>query len=392
MSCQDVRGRPGRQILALLWSVTTLLAFAGGAARAQTATWTGATSTDWATSTNWSGTAPTAASALAYVFGTAANQNTNNTFANNSLTANSITFNTGGFTLGGNSVIYSGTITNGAGTNTISLNLNMDANQAVTVASGTQLTISGVLGNTGQNRNLAANGAGTLILANANTYGGTTTISGGGTVLATNTTGSATGGNTAVNSITVQSTGTLGGSGLISGGIVVQNGGTIRAGTGTGNSTLTLTRAGSALAFGAGATYAAQLYNTGPTDISLINETTAGGNVNIAGNALLTLDLSALSAAQVANLKATVGVGNTRTYTIMQVTATGTIDNFSAGNFSISNLGNFAAGEWTLNTSPAAGTVQVNFTPVPEPASVMAVVLGATAVYFCWRRRRPALV
>jgi fibronectin-binding autotransporter adhesin len=337
------------------------------------ATWTGGTSTDWATSTNWSGTAPTVGSSLDYVFGTAANQNTNNTLAN--LTANSITFNTGGFTLGGNSVIDNGTIANSNGTNAISLNLNMAADQAVTVAAGTQLTISGVLGTTGGNRNLAVNGPGTLILANANTYGGTTNITGGGTLLATNTTGSATGA-----LVNVQS-GTLGGSGSIGGTVFVPSGSTIRAGTGTANPTLTLNNASLGLLISG--TYAAQLYGTGPTDISLISAT--GGGVEIISGALLTLDLSALSSAQVDSLRASVGVGNSRTYTVIQATITGS---FGAGNFSIANLGSFDSREWSYVTNPASGTEQVRFTPVSEPGLVLlagSVVLAAAA---CLGRRR----
>jgi hypothetical protein len=106
-----------------------------------------------------------------------------------------------------------------------------------------------------------------------------------------------------------------------------------------------------------GGTYTVTLFDTGTTDISLLSVT---GTVTIGTSALISLDLSALSS-QVTTLRNTVGVGNTRPYTVM--TGTSIPTKLNAGNFSISNLGNFASGEWTFKTNPAANTVQLNFTP-----------------------------
>ncbi|MST93977.1 MAG: choice-of-anchor D domain-containing protein [Pedosphaera sp.] len=72
-------------------------------------------------------------------------------------------------------------------------------------------------------------GAGTLVLSGSNSYTGGTIVS-DGTLLANNTSGSATG----TGSVTVNSGGTLGGTGTISGAIAVNSGATLAPGTSPG--------------------------------------------------------------------------------------------------------------------------------------------------------------
>ncbi len=77
-------------------------------------------------------------------------------------------------------------------------------------------------------------GTGTMQLSGANTYTGTTTVS-GGTLLANNTAGSATGSNT----VMVKDTATLGGTGAVSGAVTMEPGGTLSPGAaGTGGLTV----------------------------------------------------------------------------------------------------------------------------------------------------------
>jgi autotransporter-associated beta strand protein len=85
-----------------------------------------------------------------------------------------------------------------------------------------KLTLSQVVSGAG---GLVKDGFGVLVLSQANTYEGNTTVT-NGTLLVTNTTGSATG----AGSVTVGATGTLGGSGFISGPVTFVGGGFLAPG------------------------------------------------------------------------------------------------------------------------------------------------------------------
>ena len=271
----------------------------------------------------------------------------------------------------------------GNGTRTLTLTGSNTGNNSIT---GLQIT------GTGSNAlTLQKTGTGTWVLAkaNGNNYSGGTIVS-AGTLLVNNDTSLLVADNTGTGTgSVVVNGGRVGGIGRIlptgANTVTINNGGTITAGTGAGVTTTALTIGANGLTINSGGTYAASLFGTGTTDISLL---AVSGGTTIDPGALLTLDLSALSAAQVANLRTTVGVGNTRTYTILSGR---TGSDFALGNFSVSNLGNFAAGEWTFDTTPAAGTTQLNFSPVPVPepgpVSMTAVVLGAMALYLRGRRR-----
>src|SRR5262245_39814752 len=169
----------GRPLLALV----ACLAWAGTTA-AQTATWTGANSNQFAVPTNWTGTAPTNGATLDFVFGAvgAANTTTVNTLSN--VTFNSILFNgNNNYNIQSAAFTYNlgGTITHQAGTNVISAPLVLTGTRTIDVIGGV-LSLNDVV--SGGNGIIKA-GANNLTLGAANTYTGATTIN-AGTVSVTN--------------------------------------------------------------------------------------------------------------------------------------------------------------------------------------------------------------
>jgi autotransporter-associated beta strand protein len=149
-----------------------------GAANA-TRTWNGGSSTDSnATSNaNWTtNVAPKVGDSL--VFDGNARLTPNNDLPSDTILGG-ITFNAmaGSFTLSGNSITLGGNITdNSTNPQTINLSIRPDTFRTVTVATGGQLTIGGVI--TGSNGIVKA-GAGTLVLSASNTFTGGLFISGG---------------------------------------------------------------------------------------------------------------------------------------------------------------------------------------------------------------------
>ncbi len=129
-------------------------------------------------------------------------------------------------------------------------------------------------------------GFGILNLTGSSTFGGGTVVS-GGTLLANNTTGSATGSGT----VTVNTNATLGGSGRITGPITLQSGATLapssatNVGTGIGN-----LRTGN-LTFVAGSTLAIEFANSGAVDlVESSGAVTLNGTLSLSriGNTLIT--------------------------------------------------------------------------------------------------------
>ena len=111
-----------------------------------------------------------------------------------------------------------------SGTNIISAPLTLGTSVTANISTGDTLTISGIISDGSNGYTLMSNGAGTLVLSSANTYGGGTTVL-AGSLLVTNSSGSATGSGT----VTVNSGATLGGTGTISGNVTVA--GTLSPGT-----------------------------------------------------------------------------------------------------------------------------------------------------------------
>jgi fibronectin-binding autotransporter adhesin len=177
----------------------------------------------------------------------------------------------------------------------------------------------------------------------------------------------------------------LGGSGTVVGNVTVASGATLTP----GNSIGTLNVAG--MTWQSGGSYNVEHNPDAPTS-DLVN----GGG---------TLDLSALNTAPFTlNLVSTPGVGGVQqTYTIATFAngifgAGGVPANQFANGADVSSLftlaGQFSAAPTTyatiLGNIGSPQSIQVTFTPVPEPGMVL-LACGAGAGFMAWRRRRAAI-
>jgi hypothetical protein len=247
----------------------------------------------------------------------------------------------------------------------------------LTITGANPITINGAVTGSGA---ITKTGTGTLTLSNgANTFQDTTTSNSvtinQGAVRVTNTSGSATG----IGGVVVNSSGILTGSGTVaptgSQTVTVNSGGVIRGGDTLANRTLTV-GGSNGLTVAAGGIVRPRLFGTGAstTDFGLVN---VNGSASVT-NAVLELDLNGKTAG---DMRAAVGFGNSRTYTIVSATGASSYT-FASNNFTA--LG-FAPGEWTIGTS--GNNAQLTFTPVPEPALLLPVAAGALALVGRVRRR-----
>jgi autotransporter-associated beta strand protein/T5SS/PEP-CTERM-associated repeat protein len=205
-------------------------------------------------------------------------------------------------------------------------------------------------------------GAGKLILTAANTYAGPTIVD-GGTVLANNTTGSATG----AGAVTVNNTATLGGTGIIAGSVSVAAGGTLAPGASIGTlatGAISLQDSTSALAveLNLGATPAADLLNV-------------TGTVSL-NNSILSLSLS--------NAPDPLLFGPPKTFLVL---ANDADDPVSSAFGSIAGLpsGYNATADYAYIGTDALGRagdgndIAITISAVPEPSSLVLVAIGLSA-------------
>ena len=158
------------------------------------------------------------------------------------------------------------------------------------------------------------------------------------------------------------SAGTLGGSGSIASAVSVAAGATITAGVSPSASPLTL---------GSGLTL------NGRYLVTLFSNTAASQLIAPAGTVTLTggsLELALGSGVTVAGMRA----AGPQSYTIIDAANSQLSGTFSTTNFT--NAG-FAASEWTVAYNPGTGNASLNFTPVPEPATVLG--LAAAMLLTC---------
>ena len=228
----------GLATLAVAGSVVLVAPPAGAAQALQ---WTGQAGSLWSAGANWSPASPggpQTGDSVTFPFALVSLATTATT--NDTTTAlNTVTFAGSGYTVGGNFINVAGGISQTAtGANTISgVSVTVPiANLPIDIASGGTLTSGPLTGSFG----LTKSGAGRLVLLGANTYAGTTTVTGGALIV---------NGNSAASPHTIAA-GVLGGNGVV--GPVTATAGAISPGDGgagllTVNGTLNMS-VGSSLA------------------------------------------------------------------------------------------------------------------------------------------------
>jgi autotransporter-associated beta strand protein len=309
--------------------------------------------------------------------------------------ANSVNLNTTTTTTGG--LRFDANFTGG---NVLARNLNfLDTN--VLNTNGNTVEVSGVVSNTGA---LLKTGAGTLILSNAtNTHTGAMTVNAGTLLVNGAVAGAAT-----PPAVTVNTGGTFGGNGTVGAtgttrNITVAAGGTLAPGDsaiGTlsvnGNTTLT------GAAPGTGAVFAVRAARSGANAIGSNDLLAYNGNLNFAGLAAGTPTAgdNKFRITVISDGANPLVTGENYTMTIAsyilggtgQIQRNGTQVNtfaytFDANDYQLSSP-SFTAFNSVSLVANADGTLVLAFTPVPEPASVLAVCGLATAAGWLVRRRR----
>lgn len=283
-----------------------------------------------------------------------------------------------------------------SGTNYVQLSIG--PNNTLTVNQTTAGIFAGnVTGATGA-LVLGASSTNSLSLTAPNYYGGGTTIN-GGTLLANNATGSATG----TGSVTVNAGGILGGgnlagtTGFISGAVTISVGGILAPGNSPGELTV-----GNVLTMNAGAQYNWEVANglvptpsainggsdTGNQDILNI---TGSGNTFISSGTIGTPNVLTLS--QFGGGSVTLVDGQTYSFTIVSLGAgtisptlgTFTIDTSLAPDFATYAVNNGGDGALFL-VSDLSG-VYLNLAPVPEPSTIGLIAAMGLGLGRLFRRR-----
>ncbi len=235
---------------------------------------------------------------------------------------------------------------------------------------GFAMRLEGVIDGAG---GITKTGAGATRLENANTYSGGTTVS-AGSLLVTNTSGSATGSGAVMTSAST----ILGGTGSISptGTNSVTIGGSVAPGLSGAAGTLTFTPADGNVTFQSGGSVAFELFGNGSNDKIVLNASGSG-----------VIDFSALTAG---SLGVTFAAGYTpalgHSFDLLDWTA---VSGSGISGLSASLLNASTAGfdpSWMWDTSAFASDGVITIVLVPEPARTFLAALGLMTL--AMRRRR----
>jgi autotransporter-associated beta strand protein len=352
--------------------------------------WDGGSGIDsfWNTADNWdSNTLPTFGSAITFT-GTTRATNVNDLTPDTTIGGINFTNTTAGqafsisgarFTLGGN---ITTSASSGAGiTDTVSLAMILNGNREINTGALHNLTLSGIISETGGARTLTKSGTGTLTLSGDNSYTGVTTISAGNLVISHNNALGTNAGNT---NITAAGTGPRL---LLSGGINsaenISIGGSTESGsydnvfssisgTNTLSGNITLASPGaSGIRLGTNGgnlTLAGTINQSGTARTLILNASVGDITVNNAiSNGTAALNIISQAASGSVTLKAAQGAG---------------------GNVSLTNL----SGVWSNTTnggnetwSFSQATGDLTLTVIPEPSTAL---LGGLSLLALLRRRR----
>jgi autotransporter-associated beta strand protein len=282
------------------------------------------------------------------------------------------------------------TITNSVngGTKTMGLTLG-SVNSVINAASGATISIPSVISeSTGAAKGITFSGQGTLNLSGSNAYTGNTTVS-GGTLSVTNPSGTATGDGT----VSVSAGGRLAGTGAIIPNTgsqatnTVNVAGTVQPGSDSATGYLTLGGSGSKKATatvtgtfawsfsnsGSGSTSAPAAGASNTNNSANQSRLVVNGDLNLSPSTFNVIGLTGLS------------FDNTKYYSWTVATATGTVTVGAQPTFNVTGL-NTGGGTFTL--SGGVGTGYLNFTPAPEPATILLLCGVATGTVLGVRRWR----
>jgi autotransporter-associated beta strand protein len=324
-------------------------------AHAQNYTWSSTTGGSWANGLNWGSTPgdyPNTAFSRA-TFSAAVNGSPITVTLDSPITVRRLVFNanqSGAVTIvpgAGGTLTFDNpetgqpslNVVSGSGNHTITADLTIQGPIAHKWNVGANQTLT-IDGNVGGTQGLTSLGTGTMLLNGTNTYTGPTTVS----------------------------FGTLGGSGSIASSVTTAAGTTLTAGTAAATPKLTL---GSGLSLGG--RYLVTLF--ADDTVSRIDLTS--GTASIGGGSL---ELALGSGVTVDSFRA----GGNQTYTIIDAGNGLLSGTFSTTNFTTAG---FAASEWAVVYDNTNGNVTLNFTPVPEPATVFALATGGLLAGWAVRRR-----
>lgn len=265
---------------------------------------------------------------------------------------------------------------------------------AGTAADRTRMT--GAISGTNLNTDLIKTGNGVLELNGNNTYRGNTIVN-GGTLLVTGQLG-ANGAGNGTGSVFVHSGGTLGGTGTIfqegTNFVRIASGGTFQGGDGTGAGTLTITgtNPAAALSLGATATLAVKIVSAGTAGVGPSTGGSSNSLTNPTNHSFVSSNVG-IAADDTTQLRFTIDgtgvafqLGQTYSYKVAQFTIGQDLTGVNIMNTAQFTFIGFSANNISV-TGGANGQVYLNFTPVPEPASVLGIAAGVMGLGVVVRRR-----